>query len=132
MRISTTLKNELDKFPERKPTHNTKPNCRKKRAIILMLCNGFLVCSLFSGTCCWASTTSLPKMPSNAQWLIFTASNLHRVLNIVEKERLRRFGFDFFLFLTSFLASLELFWRTKKNGRIFCLKNCHPYNASIC
>ncbi|MBS4062763.1 MAG: IS1182 family transposase [Bacteroidetes bacterium] len=44
--------------------------------------------------------------------LIFTAYNLRRILNIIGKERLIRFYFDFFLFLTSVLTSLELFWRT--------------------
>lgn len=44
--------------------------------------------------------------------LMFIAYNLRRILNIIGKEVLRRFVFDFFLFLTSFLASLEPFWRT--------------------
>lgn len=47
--------------------------------------------------------------------LIFTAYNLRRILNIIGKEGLRRFWLEFLVFLTSFLASWQLFWRMQKN-----------------
>ncbi|MDO8899244.1 MAG: IS1182 family transposase [Bacteroidales bacterium] len=54
--------------------------------------------------------------------LVFTAYNLRRILNIIGKEVLRRFVFGFFLFLTSFLASLEQFWRTHQKRPYFLLE----------
>jgi hypothetical protein len=55
--------------------------------------------------------------------LIFTAYNLRRIMNIIGKEGLRRFVFDFFLFFTNFLASWELFWRMQKNRSQNYLEN---------
>jgi hypothetical protein len=64
-------------------------------------------------------------------FFLFTANNLRRILNDVGKEVLRHFVFDFFLFLTSFLASLELFWRLKKISRKICKNDHLSYNAGI-
>jgi transposase len=48
--------------------------------------------------------------------LIFTAYNFRRILNIIGKEAFRRFQTLFFKLFSSFLASLEPFWRMREKS----------------
>jgi len=59
----------------------------------------------------YITTKQTIKRASADVGLMFTAYNLRRIINIIGIEAFRRFVFTFFLFLQSFLASLELFWR---------------------
>ncbi len=58
--------------------------------------------------------------------LVFTAYNLRRILNIIEKEALRCFLFGFLMYIVVFWALLEHFWRMQKISFKFRLKNQDP------
>ena len=64
--------------------------------------------------------------------LMFTAYNLRRILNIIGKEAFTRFWLEFLVFLTSFLASLELFWQRQKNQLQNMFENSPSLQSILC